>query len=136
MPIPELIQSLKDGVAYPGYVTNDRPFFKEALNSQATPRYGVGRELGIERQTVYKLDMPVTRGEFEMAQRLTLQRGLTTPLPEFPYSFKTGGACVAPFNCATYPSSLGLPIPANTGAVSRYVPEMIRQGATPWRPSH
>lgn len=132
--IPRLIQTLKDGVGYPGFVTNDRLFFKEALNSQATARYGIGKEFGTARQTVYKLDMPVTRGEFETAQRLTLERGFETPLPEFPYSFKTGGACVAPYNCATYPSSLGLPIPANTGAVSRYVPAMIQQGATPWRP--
>jgi hypothetical protein len=60
---------------------------------------------------------------------------LQTPLSDYPYSWKTGGVCTAPYNCATYPSSLGLPIPEGTGIMEYFVPQMIMQGAMPWRPS-
>jgi hypothetical protein len=125
--IPVVIDSLKNGAVYAGKVTDDTDFFKMAAQSTATARKGLGDQM------VYKLDMPVTRGQYELAQQLTQSRGLYTPLPEFTYSWKTGGACMAPYNCATYPSSLGLPIPINSDAVSKYVPAMINQGAIPWK---
>ncbi len=133
---PELVReptnfvgALRDGKVFPGFVTDDRPFFERALSSEAQARGGLGK------QDVYKLDVPVTRPQFERAQQLTAERGLEVPLEEFPYAFKTGGADTAPYNCATYPSSLGLPIPENSGAMLTVIPKIIKEGATRWRPT-
>jgi filamentous hemagglutinin len=37
------------------------------------------------------------------------------------------------FNCATFPSALGIPIPENSGVMKVYMPHLEQLGA-PWRP--
>lgn len=118
---------LRKGEVVPGIINKDREFFEQALESNLQARGGLGK------QTVYKLDIPVTRPQFELAQQLHNSRGVEVPLPEFPYSFKPGGGGKTPYNCATYPASLGLPIPENSGTLLKYIPRMIDAGATPWK---
>jgi hypothetical protein len=126
--VSEVIVNLKNGRVYPGEVTDDTQLFRIASQSNAPAR---SRQLGT--QAVWKLDMPVTRQQFDNARLWTQQRGLKNALPEHPYSFKTGGVCVAPYNCATYPSTLGIPLPHINGQVSEYIPAMIKQGAEQWK---
>ncbi|WP_423002463.1 hypothetical protein [Undibacterium sp. JH2W] len=118
---------LRKGEVFPGIINDDKLFFQEALKSELQARGRLGK------QTVYKLDLPITRPQLELAQQLHNSRGVGVPLPEFPYSFKPGGVGQPPYNCATYPASLGLPIPENSGTLLKYIPKMIDSGATPWK---
>ncbi|PXX41668.1 hypothetical protein [Undibacterium pigrum] len=118
---------LRKGEVVPGIINKDKEFFESALESKLQARGGLGK------QTVYKLDLPVTRPQFEFAQQLHNSRGVGVTLPEFPYSFKPGGGRQGPYNCATYPASLGLPIPENSGTLLKYIPKMIDAGAVPWK---
>jgi hypothetical protein len=126
--IPMIVQNLKPPInkIYPGKVSLDTEFFEMAAKSQATTR-------STNPQMVWKLDMPVTRMQYESAMQQNMVRGFETELPDFTYAFKTGANCTAPFNCATYPSTLRLPIPLNSGQVKNYIPSMIQQGALPWK---
>jgi hypothetical protein len=112
---------------YSGEVIRDEHFFKLASESTATTRSG-------NPQIVYKLDIPVTRLKYASAMNHNFSRGFQTELPEFAYAFQTGVNCSAPFNCATYPASLGLPIPLDSGQIKNYISSMIQQGATQWKP--
>jgi len=125
--IPSVLENLKNGKVYPGEVIRDKSFFDLASKSTAATRSG-------NAQTVYKLDMPVTRLQYESAMQQNMARGFDTKLPDFTYAFKTGSNGVGPFNCAIYPATLGLPIPLNSGQIRSYIPSMIQQGAMPWKP--
>ena len=127
----EVVQALrKERKSYPGVIGGDTEVFREVANNPAVGRRG-------EIQTVYRLDIPVTKEELDAIKASHDAFGLNKPMENVFYAFppKKG---VAPaeghYNCATFPSRLGIPIPEQTGMLTDYIPQLEQLGA-PWKPS-
>ena len=118
------------GGSYPGIITADQDAFALIASNPVIARGGGGVP-----QTVYELKIPVTQEQFDAIQAahdLLVARGA---MDDIRYQFppKSGDWAPNMYNCATFPSCLGIPIPETTGQLSRYMPELERLG-TPWTP--
>ncbi|CAN1596855.1 filamentous hemagglutinin [Pseudomonas mediterranea] len=125
----EAIQSLRNGTSYPGVISDDTFIFESVANSTAMGRGGVP-------QTVYQQKISVSQAQFDAIKTAHDAIGVGNPMVDVFYSFPVRGG-VAPggchFNCATFPNSLGIPIPENSGVMKVYMPNLEKLGA-PWRP--
>ncbi len=119
----EAVQSLRKGDSYPGIITNDTPVFQSVANNPAMGRGGVP-------QVVIKQKIPVTKAEFDAIKAAHEGMG-TNPMDNIKYGFPGQNACT--FNCATFPSKLGIPIPEESGAMRNYMP-LLEELGTPWKP--
>jgi len=125
----EAIQSLRNGDTYPGIVTVDTDVFIGVANNPGVVRGGVP-------QVVYEQKIPVTQEQFAEIKNLHDSIELKKPMEDVYYAFpgKGGanpGTCY--FNCATFPSYLGVPVPESTGIMNIYMPYLERLGK-PWSP--
>ncbi|QTH15038.1 hypothetical protein C4C32_03780 [Pseudomonas corrugata] len=125
----EAIQSLRNGTSYPGVISDDTFIFESVANSTAMGRGGVP-------QTVYQQKISVSQAQFDAIKTAHDAIGVGNPMVDVFYSFPVRGG-VAPggchFNCSTFPNSLGIPIPENSGVMKVYMPNLEKLGA-PWRP--
>jgi len=126
----DAVQSLRNGASYPGVISNDTAVFESVANNPAVGRGGVP-------QTVIQQQIPVSQAQFDTMQAAHDSIGGGNPMDNVLYGFPPKGG-TAPvgcyFNCATFPSSLGIPIPENTGIMRTYMSQLEQLG-TPWTPS-
>ena len=123
------------GGAFRGTVQNDTEVFKQA---NALFEKGV---VGAKGKTteVWQLDVQVSKEHFEQIQTQVLREvEAGSPYPSW-YRFPDRRpGVVMPRqcnNCATWPRTLGLPIPEKTGQLSIYIDELkIAGGETMWKP--
>jgi YD repeat-containing protein len=104
-PSSQVLGQLRNEAVFPGQVTNDELLFAEAFRTVKTKTF----EYRINYSTYRK-----ALAQFEMDRILG-----TSKLYSFP-PFKAPNT----YNCATYPSSIGLPIPkgAESGILSDFLP--------------
>ncbi|NWD72291.1 hemagglutinin repeat-containing protein, partial [Pseudomonas gingeri] len=129
MPAYDAIQSLRGGVSYPGVISNDTSIFESVANNPVLGRGGAP-------QTVYQQQISVSQAQFDAIQAAHDSIGVGNPMGDVLYGFPAKGGAVPVdcyFNCATFPSSLGIPIPESTGAMRTYMPQLEQLGM-PWRP--
>jgi uncharacterized Zn-binding protein involved in type VI secretion len=128
----ETIQALKSGEKFPGQLTNDTPFFQDALARAGQPGRGGPMD-------VLKLDIPLSTQDAtkvgSVLSKVPNDGGLATP--GYEYSFPkapTPGQC----NCATFPfEGLGVPAPNGLpvqGGIKQFVSDLNGLGAQPWNP--
>lgn len=123
----EAVASLRKGDLYPGKVTDDTPLFKDVA---ANP--GIGRDG--KPQVIWEQKIPMSRQEYDAVVAAHNARPPNVPMDDLLYGFpKPGNPNPCAFNCATYPSKLGIPIPEKTGNMRDYVPA-LQEHATPWKP--
>jgi hypothetical protein len=123
MSIADLINNIKgsegvEGVTYPGILRNDNPQFTFAASN--------GR-------TVIQAPVLVAEGQFDYL-RTWYTSNLETPLSvQYGFPGKPGwNTCV--FNCATFPSYLGMPIPEYGGQLRNYIPALEKiPGVEAWK---
>jgi len=120
----DAVQSLRQGKAYPGKITDDTFVFESVAESP-----GIGRD-GLP-QVVYEQRIPLSRSQYEQILAEHNARGVDAPMNDVLYSFpgKNEGA----YNCATYPSRFGVPIPEKSGVMKDYMVELENLGK-PWKP--
>jgi hypothetical protein len=126
MSVAELVNSIKgipDGqggitrATYPGILRNDSPQFAFAAN---------------DGRTVIQAPVLVAEGQFDYL-RTWYTSNLDTPLSvQYGFPGNPGwNTCV--FNCATFPSYLGLTIPEYSGNLRNYIPALEKiPGVKPW----
>lgn len=123
----EAVASLKKHTLYPGKITDDTYVFEM-----------VARKPGLDRdgnpQIVFEQKIPLTRAEYDAAVAEHAARGVGAPMSDVLYGFPNpANPNPCAFNCATYPSRLGIPIPERTGIMRDYIPELEKVGE-PWKP--
>jgi filamentous hemagglutinin len=131
MSVAEFMNSIKGtpnergeiiGATYPGELRNDSSLFAFAANKD---------------RTVIQAPVLVTEGQFDYL-RTWYTSNLDTPL-SVQYGFPGRGVSVpgwneCVFNCATFPSYLGLPIPEYGGQLRNYIPALEKMpGVKPWQ---
>jgi filamentous hemagglutinin len=110
---------LKKHHTFPGQVLNDTALFHRAQDWA-----GQGY-----RTQVYVLSMDVPDDEFRIIQNRIFNDAKNSPLSNKSYTFPGPPGC---YNCATYPSSVGMSIPEESGNLVLYIEAMKNLGATPW----
>ncbi len=127
-PAAEVLARLAARGDYPGVITPDQNVFAMVAQNPLPARGG-----GL--QTVYEWKIPVTPEQFEAIQAahdLLVARGAMNDI-RYQFPPRTGDWPPNTYNCATFPSCLGIPIPETTGQLRLYMPELERLG-TPWTP--
>lgn len=112
---------------FPGKVTDDTEVFREVAQM---PRHPVS--LSRQPQIVYKQDIPMSEAQFNAIRAEHDARPLGEPLPDdirYGFPFPDSPA----FNCATYPSTLGIPIPDRRGLLATFIPKLAEKSVK-WRP--
>ncbi|WGG52039.1 DUF4150 domain-containing protein [Rugamonas sp. DEMB1] len=120
----EAVQSLKKGGSYPGIITNDTAIFESVAKNPALGRDGV-------RQVVIESKIPVSQAQLDSIMAAHEKIGVNSSMDNILYGFPGKNSCT--FNCATFPSELGIPIPEATGNMRNYMPELEKAGK-PWTP--
>ena len=116
----EAIEVLKQHKSFPGQVLDDTALFHRAQNLA---------EQGYRTQ-VYVQPVSVSKANFDRIKRQVLNELHSGPMPNKRYAFPGPEGC---FNCATWPSSHGIPIPETTppGQIRDYV-EILKATGRPW----
>lgn len=123
----DAVASLRRGDMYPGKVTNDTDVFIDVARNPGRGRDGVP-------QVVYEQKIPMTRQEYDAVVAAHDARPPNVPMDDLLYGFpKADNPNPCAFNCATYPSKLGIPIPEETGNMRSYVPA-LKDLSKPWKP--
>ena len=120
----EAVQSLRNKAAYPGQITDDTVIFRSVATKPAIGRDG-------KPQVVIEQKIPMSKAEFDAAKARHDAIGLNKPMDDVLYGFPNEGACT--FNCATFPSKIGIPIPEKSGNLRNYIPNLEQQGEV-WVP--
>ena len=120
----EAVQSLKNGTSYPGMITNDTAVFESVTRNPAMGRGGVP-------QVVIEQKIPVSQAQLNAMMKAHEGIGVGNPMDTVLYGFPGQNACT--FNCATFPSRLGIPIPEASGNMRTYMPSLEKAGQ-PWTP--
>jgi hypothetical protein len=120
----DAVQSLKNKASYPGQVTNDTEVFRSVAEHPLESRGG-----GL--QTVVEQKIPVSQEQFDAIKAQHDAAGVNNPMGDVLYGFP--GPDGESFNCATYPSKLGIPIPETSGNLRNYMPALEEKGQ-PWSP--
>jgi RHS repeat-associated protein len=115
----EIIDVLKQHKSFPGQVLDDTALFHRAQDLA---------EQGYRTQ-VYVQSIPVSKADFGRIRGQVLDEFSNGPLLNKRYAFPGPKGC---FNCATWPSSLGIPIPEPSGNLRLYIEELKRVGR-PWQ---
>ena len=120
----DAVQSLRSGQSYKGIITNDRPVFESVVKNPGISRDGTP-------QVVFEQKIPVTKAQYDAIVSAHEARGVNVPMNDVLYGFPGQNSCT--FNCATYPSQLGIPIPETSGNMRNYMP-LLEQLGQPWIP--
>ena len=120
----DAVQSLRNGASYPGMITDDTAIFRSIAENPAMSRGGVP-------QAVIEQRIPVSQAEFDSMRAAHDGLGVNSPFDDILYGFPGQNACT--FNCATFPSRLGMPIPETSGNMRTFMPALERNGR-PWQP--
>ena len=120
----EAVQSLRNGASYPGVITDDTAIFRSIANSSAASRGGVP-------QAVIEHRISMSHEQFDMIKLAHNAIGINSPMNNTMYGFPGKNSCT--FNCATFPMSIGIPIPEATGNMRNYMPLLEKLGM-PWKP--
>lgn len=123
----EAVTSLKSHKLYPGKITDDTEVFLMVAKKPLLDRNG-------NPQVVFEQKIPLTRAQYDAAVVEHASRGVNKPMDNLFCGFpdpQNPNPCA--FNCATFPSRLGIPIPERTGIMRDYIPELEKVGA-PWKP--
>nr|WP_297350314.1 PAAR domain-containing protein [uncultured Caldimonas sp.] len=120
----DAVQSLRNKVTYPGKITDDTALFKAVSARPAIGRDG-------KPQVVVEQKIPVSKAEFGRIKAEHDAIGVNRPMDDVRYGFPDEGACT--FNCATFPSKLGIPIPETSGNLRNYIPQLEKNGNV-WQP--
>ena len=123
----EIISRLVNMETFPGKVSDDTHIFRSVAQS---PFYHLS--MVSAEQIVYKQDIVVSLEQFGAIKASHDARPLDLPMPEVQYGFPFPD--LAAFNCATYPGTLGIPLPHLRGTLSTYIPELAEKGEK-WEPS-
>jgi hypothetical protein len=124
--ISETIENLKAGQSYPGVITQDQDVFKLVEQNPLSTRGKAGI-----LQSVYELNIPVSQERFDSIKTKHDTLASQQQLDHIRYQWPTDPMPNNAFNCATFPSCLGIPIPENTGKIQSYMSEFERMGK-PW----
>ncbi len=124
MPVYDAVQSLRNGASYPGIITDDTALFRSVAENPAVGRGGLP-------QVVIQQKIPVSQADFDAIKAAHDAVGINNPINNVFYGFPGKNICT--FNCATFPSSLGIPIPEASGNMRLYFPELEKLGQ-PWVP--
>ncbi|MEJ8798680.1 PAAR domain-containing protein [Trinickia caryophylli] len=124
MPAYDAVQSLRHGESYPGIITDDTGVFASVAKNPAIGRDGVP-------QTVIEQKIPLSQADFDAIKAAHEAIGVDNPMDNVFYGFP--GKNANTYNCATFPSSLGIPIPEASGNMRLYFPELEKVGQ-PWVP--
>ena len=132
----EALKYLVGGGSLPGQVYDDTNIFiraanlssQGALSSDGEPLIVYWNSYSVPVSQYTKIQQSVI-GQFENPSLTTAQYMFPQRINGVPQPMPPG--C---YNCATFPISLGLPIPEVTGQLAKYIPEMIKLGALPWYP--
>eukprot|EP00439_Symbiodinium_sp_Y106_P046162 s965_g5.t2 len=118
-----LVSTLLEGNSFPGRVSNDFPDFDDAALSP----FGVVFVFWDITGTCKEKDCGLSSVKNDMTD---MSKSYAFP-PEAPlkYRGRTYSACTTSwgetcFNCATYPKSVGLPIPEDSGMLPEYLEKM------------
>lgn len=111
----EAIEVLKQHQSFPGQVLDDTSLFHRAQNLA---------EQGYRTQ-VYVQSISVSKADFARIKEQVLNELSSGPLPNKRYAFPGPEGC---FNCATWPSSHGIPIPESSGNLRLYIEELQKVG--------
>jgi len=120
---PSTFDFLKQGAALRGQVQIDTAVFQRATE---LARSGA-------RTQVWQLVIDVSEQDFaRIAQTVRQQLANGSPYPSW-YRFPTTGEPMPPQcnNCATWPRTLGLPIPEITGQLRDFI-AVLQQRGIPW----
>ncbi|MCE3602670.1 PAAR domain-containing protein [Massilia sp. P8910] len=120
----EAVQSLREGTMYKGIITDDTAVFAEVAKNPSIGRDGAP-------QVVIEQKIPMTQAQYDAVVAAHEARGVKMPMDDLLYGFPKEGGCT--FNCATYPSQMGIPIPETTGNMRTYMPALEEVGV-PWVP--
>ncbi|MNM75532.1 hypothetical protein D3C81_873230 [compost metagenome] len=120
----EAVQSLRNGERYPGIITNDTAVFESVARNPTMGRGGVS-------QVVIEQKIPVSEAQLNAIKANHERIGVGNPMDNVLYGFRGQNACT--FNCATFPSSLGIPTPEASGYMRNYMPLLENLGQ-PWKP--
>ncbi|MGO4502609.1 MULTISPECIES: hypothetical protein [unclassified Dyella] len=120
----DAVQSLRNGASYPGVITDDTAIFQSVANNPAMSRGGLP-------QAVIEQQIPLAQADFDAIQAAHNSIGVGNPMNDVLYGFPGQNACT--FNCATFPSHLGIPIPEATGNMRSYMPLLEQRGQL-WTP--
>jgi|GEM_PF-3145620 len=120
----DAVQSLRNGTSYPGIITDDTAVFQSVANNPAMGRGGVP-------QAVIEQKIPVSLAEFDAIKAAHDGIGVNNPMDNVLYGFPGQNACT--FNCATFPTQLGIRIPEASGNMRSYMPLLEKLGQ-PWKP--
>jgi uncharacterized Zn-binding protein involved in type VI secretion len=120
----DAVQSLREGKMYKGIITDDTPVFKAVVDNPRIGRDGAP-------QVVIEQKIPMTKAQYDAIAAVHKARGVEMPMDDLLYGFPKPGGCT--FNCATYPSQMGIPIPETTGNMRSYMPALEKLGV-PWVP--
>lgn len=120
---------LKNGGTLPGQIYNDTPLFVRAAQLAD----------GGSRTAVYQLTVQVSASEFNSIRASVSNQAANPALTTSSYSFPQieNGVPYMPAgcnNCATWPQTLGIPIPNLSGQLRDYINAMWSLGAKIWHP--
>lgn len=113
----DVIAALKKHVSFPGQVLDDTAIFHLA------------QDHGMQ---VYKQSISVSASEFSEIQSRVINDINNSPMFDKTYSFPEPPYNCAPYNCATWPSTNGIPIPESSGVMTDYM-KILAEIGTPWR---
>jgi hypothetical protein len=123
-PPREVIDRLKRGDTFPGIVRDDRPVFVRA--AEAAVR-------GLLASPVYLWAQPADRPTLARLRALIQDDMLAGVSAAKAYGWLGGRAGV--YNCATWPRSLGVAVPEETGQLADYIAALRRvSGGRRWTP--
>lgn len=115
----EIVELLKNHIPQPGCIQDDSGVFVEAHEQSLT---------------VYYLTYEYTEAEYQKIKD-TFYRWYNEE-KEFLYNFPqpAGGFPEGEYNCSTFPTLLGIPVPHQTGYIHLIIAAMVRDGAQEWKP--
>ena len=124
MSAPDAVKSLMKGASYPGAISDDTGVFRSVANNSAVDRSG-------DPQVVIEQRIAFLRAQFDRIRKEHDRIRADSPSEDVLYSFPGRNECA--FNCATFPSKLGIPIPEKTGNMRTYMPSLADAGRA-WKP--
>ncbi|MDK2127037.1 hypothetical protein, partial [Parachitinimonas caeni] len=125
----DIFTHLKSSGSYPGIITADQEAFR-LIAENPLPARGSSAP-----QVVYEQKMFFSQEEFDVIRARHEQLVSRGPMDDIRYQWppKSGNWPPNFYNCATFPSCLGIPIPETTGKLQFYMPALEAVGA-PWKP--
>jgi hypothetical protein len=132
----ETIKMLRSGDSFPGQVNDDTSMFFQALSfkddiissgSDKRKYLKVVTPSGLVyfRLEAYVWEKDYPDEEYERVNRLVFEELINSSGLYKLYGFP---GALDSFNCATWPSTVGVEIPESSGALKKYIPELIRRG--------